>query len=201
LPTHLHGGRNAGRRHRIGAPEPTGTSNTAAPRTESESVRERHRDGAGIAVASRCLVNQRARNAPGVFTTYRILIVDDDEDARILLIRALDKSALTVDVLTAGDGVRALELLEEARPHALITDVMMPRMDGFRLCAAVRADPATADIPVIVLTALESERDRQRGLSAGADSYFTKPFNWRVLTDHLAELLEARYGARAGSGA
>jgi len=144
------------------------------------------------------MVSQRARRAPGVSTTYRILIVDDDEDARILLIRALDKSALTVEILTADDGVRALELLTHARPHALITDVMMPRMDGFRLCAAVRADPATAGIPVIVLTALESERDRQRGLTAGADAYFTKPFNWRVLTDRLTELLETAYGARAG---
>jgi len=146
-------------------------------------------------------VGQRGRDALGAPTTYRILIVDDDEDARILLMRALAKSALNVEILTAGDGRQALELLAHAQPHALITDIMMPRMDGFHLCAAVRKDPAMAGIPVIVLTALENERDRQRGLAAGADSYFTKPFNWRALTDRLAELLESTYGAEARSRA
>ena len=85
---------------------------------------------------------------------YRVLIVDDDEDARVLLKRALGKSALALEVAAADDGLQALEAVARTRPHAVITDVMMPRMNGFDLCAALRTDPATADIPVIMVTAL-----------------------------------------------
>jgi CheY-like chemotaxis protein len=124
---------------------------------------------------------------------YRILVVDDDEDARVLLMRALAKSALALEVATAADGRQALEAVARRRPDAIITDIMMPRMDGFDLCIALRADPATEDIPVIMVTALEGERDRQRGLAVGADTYLTKPFSWNALTARLAELLAAAH--------
>ena len=127
-------------------------------------------------------------------TIYRVLIVDDDEDARILLVRALGKSALALEVASAADGLQALGQVAGARPHAVITDIMMPRMNGFDLCAALRSDPATAGIPVIMVTALEDERDRQRGFAVGADEYLTKPFNWGILADRLAELLDNAYG-------
>ena len=129
----------------------------------------------------------------GKTTPYRILIVDDDEDARILLMRALGKSALPLEVAAAADGLQALEAIARSQPHAVITDIMMPRMNGFDLCVALRTDPATARIPVIMVTALEDERDRQRGLAAGADEYLTKPFSWGILSERLAELLTAAY--------
>ena len=97
---------------------------------------------------------------------YRVLIVDDDEDARVLLVRALGKCNLILEVETAGDGLQAMERVGRARPHAVITDVMMPRMNGFDLCATLRADPVTAGIPLIMVTALEDDRDRQRGLGS-----------------------------------
>lgn len=128
-------------------------------------------------------------------SAFRILIVDDDEDARILLRRALGKSALTLEVAAANDGLQALAAVAHSRPHAVITDIMMPRMNGFDLCAALRTDPATADMPVIMVTALESERDRQRGLAVGANDYLTKPFSWGVLSARLTELLAEAYGA------
>jgi CheY-like chemotaxis protein len=128
-------------------------------------------------------------------TIYRILIVDDDEDARILLRRALDKGALALEVAAANDGLQALEAAARIRPHAVITDIMMPRMNGFDLCAALRTDPATADIPVIMVTALQDESDRQRGLAAGASEYLTKPFNWETLSERLAAILAAAYGS------
>ena len=128
---------------------------------------------------------------------YRVLIVDDDEDARVLLVRALGKSTLILEVETAGDGLQAIERVARARPHAVITDVMMPRMNGFDLCATLRADPVTAGIPLIMVTALEDDRDRQRGLALGADEYLTKPFNWNVLAERLRDLLEAAYGRAA----
>ena len=130
----------------------------------------------------------------GADTVYRVLIVDDDEDARVLLRRALAKSALAVEVAAAADGLQALASVAQARPHAVITDIMMPRMNGFDLCAALRTDPATAHIPVIMVTALENERDRERGFSVGANEYLTKPFNWGTLSARLRELLAAAYG-------
>jgi DNA-binding response OmpR family regulator len=125
----------------------------------------------------------------------RVLIVDDDEDARVLLVRALDKGGLALDVSSAVDGRDALEQIALATPHAVITDVMMPRINGLALCAALRAASATARVPVIMVTALEDENDRAAGLAAGADAYLTKPFSWSELTDRLAALLRERYGA------
>jgi two-component system alkaline phosphatase synthesis response regulator PhoP len=120
---------------------------------------------------------------------FRVLIVDDDEDARVLLVRALGKIDLVLDVDTASDGLQALERIGMCRPDIVITDIMMPRMNGFDLCAALRADPVTAAIPVIMVTALEDDRDRQRGLAIGANEYLTKPFSWGVLAERLTELL------------
>lgn len=122
----------------------------------------------------------------------RVLIVDDDEDARMLLSRALARGGLTVDVQTAVDGRDALDRIAATAPHAVITDLMMPHMDGFELCAALRAAPSTAAIPVLIVTALEGEADRARGLAAGADEYLTKPISADDLTSRLAALLGRR---------
>ncbi len=124
-----------------------------------------------------------------------VLIVDDDEDARVLLARALGKGGLPLEVTSAVDGRDALEQIgSSAPPHAVITDVMMPRMNGLALCAALRAAPHTALVPVIIVTALENEDDRVAGLAAGADAYLTKPPSWSELATVLSELLRARHG-------
>ncbi|MGH7786385.1 MAG: response regulator [Candidatus Binatia bacterium] len=126
--------------------------------------------------------------------SYRVLIVDDDEDARVLLARALARSALPLEVATADDGRQALDQVAALPPHLVITDVMMPRLNGFELCIALRANPTTASIPVIMVTALEDDRDRQHGFAVGADDYLTKPFDWGVLTERVAELIARCYG-------
>lgn len=126
--------------------------------------------------------------------TLRILIVDDDEDARILLARALDKGGFDAEVTSAIDGQEALARAAAAAPHAVITDIMMPGMNGLALCAALRAAPPTARTPIIIVSALEGEDDRAAGRAAGADAYFTKPFNWRELTACLSALLRERGG-------
>lgn len=127
----------------------------------------------------------------------RVMIVDDDEDARILLERALAKGGLALEVVSAVDGRDALDRIVIDPPHAVITDVMMPRMNGLALCAALRAAAATAHVPVMMVTALEDEDDRAAGLAAGADAYLTKPFSWNELSERLEALLHARYGAEA----
>ena len=119
----------------------------------------------------------------------RVLIVDDDEDARALLRRALLKGGFDVVIDTAGDGHEALERVAAALPQVVITDVMMPRMNGFELCAALRATTATAAIPVMIVSALEDESDRARGFAVGADDYLTKPVLWRDFTNRLLALL------------
>ncbi|MEO8601479.1 MAG: response regulator [bacterium] len=123
----------------------------------------------------------------------RVLIVDDDEDARVLLARALAKGGLMIEIASASDGREALERAAAMLPHAVITDVMMPRMNGLELCLALRAAPATARVPLIIVSALEDEDDRAAGLAAGADEYLTKPVSWSALTDCLNELLRLRY--------
>ena len=129
---------------------------------------------------------------------FRILIVDDDEDARILLQRALCKGGFhDVEIDTAADGREALERIAAATPHVVITDVMMPRMNGFELCAVLRAGAATATVPIMIVTALESESDRARGLEVGADDYLTKPILWADFTARLRVLLAP--GRRAGA--
>ncbi len=122
---------------------------------------------------------------------YRALIVDDDEDARALLRRALSKGALAFEITAACDGAEALALVATVHPDVVITDVMMPKLDGFTLCARLRADPATASLPIVIVTALEEDENRARGLGAGADAYFTKPFNWQELAACLKSLLGA----------
>jgi len=151
-------------------------------------------DGNGIGVACRSEVRRRHDGRRGATTTYRVLIVDDDEDARILLTRALSKSSRRFEISTAADGLQALERLVSARPHLVITDIMMPRMNGFDLCAAVRGDPATAAIPLIMLTALEDDADRRRGFAVGANEYLTKPFTWGALDGLISDLLAAADG-------
>jgi CheY-like chemotaxis protein len=91
----------------------------------------------------------------------------------------LDKRGYTID--TAQDGAEALERVTEATPDLVITDVMMPRMDGWTLIRQLRAKPETAFIPVIFQTALGSDEDRIRGFRLGADDYLPKPFRFEEL--------------------
>jgi signal transduction histidine kinase len=108
----------------------------------------------------------------------RVLVVDDNADMRDYLARVLSKH-WTVE--TAVDGTIALALLRNHRPDLVLTDIMMPNLDGFGLIAALRAAEATADIPVIMLSARAGEESRIEGLRAGADDYLIKPFSAREL--------------------
>lgn len=107
-----------------------------------------------------------------------ILVVDDNADMRDYVVRLLG-SDFTVG--TACDGVEALEAIREARPDLVLSDVMMPRLDGFGLLTALRSAPATQDIPVVLLSARAGEEASVEGLDAGADDYLIKPFSSREL--------------------
>lgn len=108
----------------------------------------------------------------------RVLLADDNADMREYVRHLLHPK---FDVVTACDGVEALELIRAQPPHLVLSDVMMPRMDGIALLQALRQDSATVDIPVILLSARAGEEATVEGLNLGADDYLIKPFSAREL--------------------
>ncbi|MHB8718594.1 MAG: response regulator transcription factor [Candidatus Dormibacteria bacterium] len=117
----------------------------------------------------------------------RVLLVDDDP--RLLHIVSLYLQVQDLEVSTAGDGEQALQMLSRGFPELLISDVMMPFIDGLTLCRRVRALPGGSRLPIIVFTALDGDSDQQAALAAGADRVITKPFNLPGLGDAVAALL------------
>ena len=122
----------------------------------------------------------------------RLLIVDDNADMRVYLQRLLREQW---QVTVCENGVEALEAVARQAPDLILSDVMMPRLDGFGLLAALRADPATRDIPVMLLSARAGEEARLEGLQAGAEDYLVKPFSGRELSARI-DLLRLRQHAR-----
>lgn len=116
----------------------------------------------------------------------RVLIVDDNADMRDYLRRLL-QSRWQVEV--AADGVEALEAIRQRQPDVIICDVMMPRLDGFGLLATLRGDPATCELPLLLLSARAGEEARVDGLRAGADDYLVKPFSGRELAARVDALI------------
>src|SRR5213075_2813373 len=116
----------------------------------------------------------------------RILVVDD-VPANVKLLEAR-LSAEYFDVLTATDGVQALEICSRSECDIILLDVMMPDMDGFEVCRRLKSNPATHFIPVVIVTALHSPSDRVRGLEAGADDFLTKPVSDIVLIARVRSL-------------
>ncbi|MEM9996203.1 MAG: ATP-binding protein [Bacteroidota bacterium] len=120
-----------------------------------------------------------------------VLVVDDHADIRTYLRSHLERHG-AYRVLEAEDGEAALALVRDRLPDLIVSDVMMPRHDGFSLLEALRADPETDFLPIILLTARAEAEDRLAGLSLGADDYLTKPFDARELTARVDNLIAQR---------
>ncbi|WP_405524746.1 SpoIIE family protein phosphatase [Streptomyces canus] len=117
----------------------------------------------------------------------RLLVVDDNADMRAYLTQLLQPD---YDVLLAADGRVALEMALAQPVELVLSDVMMPRMDGFELVRALRADPRTARLPIVLLTARAGEEESMQGRHAGADDYLAKPFSARQLLARVRTGLE-----------
>ncbi len=118
-----------------------------------------------------------------------ILVIDDDEDVRSYVIAQFEASYRTAE---AGDGETGLDRIRELKPSLVISDVMMPGMDGFELCRTIKSDPKLNHIPVVLLTARASHEDRMDGLEIGADDYIYKPFRAAELRTRAENLIEIR---------
>ena len=118
-----------------------------------------------------------------------LLVADDDEDILTLVQLRLARSGF--EVVVARDGEEALRLAQERLPDLAVLDWTMPKLSGVDVLRAIRAGTATADIPVVMLTARTSETDAQLGLDAGADDYVAKPFSPQELAGRVQALLAA----------
>src|SRR6059036_1299816 len=118
----------------------------------------------------------------------KILVVDDEPDAVELI--DFNLKAASYEVVTAADGNEALKKARASLPDLIVLDLMLPEVDGLEVCKMLRRDPATAAIPIIMLSAKAAEIDRVLGLELGADDYLTKPFSPRELVLRVRKILE-----------
>ena len=117
----------------------------------------------------------------------KVLIVDDEPNIAISVDFLMRREGF--EVLTAHDGEEGLALIRADRPDLVVLDVMMPKLDGFEVCKAVRADPALAGVRILMLTAKGRAAEITKGLALGADAYIPKPFSTRELVAKVKELL------------
>lgn len=130
---------------------------------------------------------EQSSSSEGAEVRRVALVVDDNPDMTDMLKFEL---AEDFDVITASDGNEALKILKDANPSIILTDLMMPGMDGIELCRRLKSNPQTVSIPIIILTAKHDMGVKIEGLTIGADDYITKPFNLDVLRLRMRRLIQ-----------
>jgi DNA-binding response OmpR family regulator len=124
----------------------------------------------------------------------RVLIADDDPLGAELLEAYLGEC--DYELRTASDGEQTLQLVASWKPDLVLLDVMMPRISGFEVCKRLRSDPATRDIGILMITALDQPSDRERAVDAGTDDFVSKPINKTELLLRVRALLRSRQNKR-----
>ena len=117
----------------------------------------------------------------------RILLVEDEED--MVYAVTIQLEAAGFEVLAADNGQDGLKKAKKEKPDLIILDLMLPKMDGYKVCGLLKADTRYNKIPIILFTARAQESDKKLGEEVGADAYITKPFDHRVLLGKIKELL------------
>ena len=120
----------------------------------------------------------------------KILVVDDQRANVEMMSGVLRARGYTVH--TALDGEQALEQIAQVRPDLVVSDILMPKLDGYELCRRLRAAPETALLPVILVTSLDAQAERIKGLECGADDFLSKPVNWEELFARVRSLLRVK---------
>jgi Response regulators consisting of a CheY-like receiver domain and a winged-helix DNA-binding domain len=129
---------------------------------------------------------------------YKILVVDDEAVLQEMIAYNLEQAGY--QVITASDGLSAIEIARRERPDLIVLDIMLPGIDGLEACRRLRREPASATTPIIMLTAKADEIDKVVGLEVGADDYVTKPFGRRELLARVRALLRrSDYPSRNGN--
>lgn len=121
--------------------------------------------------------------------TRPIVLLVDDNDQNLELLEAYLED-LACDIRKARDGLEALESVAKVAPDLILLDVMMPRMSGFQACKKLKADPATRDIPIVIVTALSEVSDVEHAVDVGADDFLSKPVNRLELVTRVRSLLK-----------
>lgn len=117
-----------------------------------------------------------------------VLVIEDDPDQRRLLQRMLSASGWRVEA--APDGEAGLRLAAERRPDVIVLDVMMPRLNGYQACRRLKAEPATASVPIVIVTTKDQPADEFWAREVGADAFLAKPVDVQQLTELLDRLTE-----------
>jgi two-component system alkaline phosphatase synthesis response regulator PhoP len=128
--------------------------------------------------------------SPGAVRPPRVLIADDNPQGVELLEAYL--SGLDYEIETAADGEETLDKVKRWKPDLILLDIMMPKISGFEVCKRLRADPATKDIGVLMITALDQPSDVDRAVDAGTDDFLTKPINKRDLLLRVRSILKSQ---------
>jgi DNA-binding response OmpR family regulator len=118
----------------------------------------------------------------------RILIVDDEED--ILIVLKFRLEANNYEVLTASSGQEGLNKARTEKPDLIILDLMLPKLDGYKVCRMLKFDESYKAIPIIMFTARVQQKDEELGKEMGADAYVTKPFEPEILLEKIRQLLK-----------
>jgi CheY-like chemotaxis protein len=133
----------------------------------------------------------QSSNSESFLPQSTVLIVDDNVQNVELLQAFLE--ALPVRIITAADGVEALEKVQEHKPDLILLDIMMPRMSGFQVCRKLKSDPRTRDIQVLMVTALNELGDIEQASECGTDDFVSKPVNKFELLTRVKSLLRVRH--------
>jgi len=141
-----------------------------------------------------------AHTQPSMSKFTRVLVVEDEQDIAALIKHTLERSG-EMQASIVGSGDAALRAIAERQPDVVILDLNLPVLSGTEVCRILRSRPATANLPIIMLTARTSESDRVAGLDLGADDYVTKPFSLRELGARVRAVLRRRQQSAAPAAA
>ena len=180
-----------------GASGSRGTGETERVERIGEVAETRNMNGTTEAAQAASLQSERRKHDARSTDQTTVLVVDDHPDIRAYVRRHLEPH---YRVLEAADGAEGLAQIRAHLPDLVISDVMMPELDGYDLCRALRSDPALAFLPLILLTGRAAAEDKLAGLSEGADDYLTKPFDVRELRVRVDNLIAQRQRLRAALG-